>query len=661
MKYKLKYLNLKKKIKKIGGGEDYNKNNLEKKIDGEDYNHNLLDELYKKDLINHNHNLYGFYNKNLNICLNLSDIKVNDKNKKYEIIFENEIYLLENQISISNNEILYIINETINFIKKYYGDYALSINDINNTPLIFYFYIEKSKINDIEKSKINDIEKSKINDIQKSKINDIEKSKINDIEKSKINDIQKGGKNYNINCNIESKLFDEKSWELKHASPEERAINRAIFKILIETIGLQKIKDNFDEIRSKYIYKYPSIKFSFYEFMLNIYSEIYAIIGKEPEFIIDKFKLIFSNFKDEFEDECINEDNILSLYCYKMFNSIMFSELEKKNKLHNPILRGSFFNIQFNKELIKKYFSKLEDFTSKIKNYYKKNEMAYLSETQNIMYNNMCIFGKKRVTNLSLLEILTDDEILSGKYKNKLELVHLLIEDNWIVHNGINNIEIIDKLLKLFNKNIIEYDNCGHEINFIHGYLHDCDKIICTDTFIDLEDLYYSKITDKYIKHCFEIYANCNRYKFLKHTIDSDGNLDEFNLENNNYIYSDLAKRERKVIQNGLSNSDKFRKINIDLSLNISESISKTKLFPLNDPYTINILSINHNIEKFQIIKDYFFCLKPKKKITLLLKENLNQYLMIIKKINPEISIDDILLYFKYNIEPERYNINWKY
>ena len=250
----------------------------------------------------------------------------------------------------------------------------------------------------------------------------------------------------------------------------------------------------------------------------------------------------------------------------------------------------------------------------------------------------------------------TYNEIMNNnQYIIKLEVDHLLKENNKFSHNGINDQKDLDNILRLFNKNIINYNMCKSEINLIHSYLHQYDKYISlpsqNETFINK---YITKLTNPYTRHCFEVLTNIHRYDFLDKDINNDFIISNGEYNTDESIHTNLELFERKYDQ---IDSKVIRPMIPQKYI----STNSTSLYPKNDPRTIKILDmVNH--DKFNIINDYFRQHEQENKINstelhIITLDELKNHLDILQKKDIRILLNDILLYLEYDLHPYRYNI----
>ncbi len=648
LKYKNKYLNL----KKMTGGKEINHSNIgntlilnqnrfkenipimeEKQLMNKQLNSikkkdnfkillvekEIINEnLYQHDMNDHIHSLLGFYNKKDNLYLILKDIKINNsKENKIKIINNEKI-----QYNFTKQEELNIIEKSKDIVSNYNGNYNYSRNELNKSSLEFIFNLEKSKHDNKE---------------------------------------MKGG-NYLECLNINLENIESSKWIMIYSTPEERAYNREIFKLIMDKIISKNMAKTDVDINTK-------------DFFCNTFMEFLKIIEKIKPDTIETIDKIYSIYNSDPDNPKI----------YKIINNI-YINLDLSHRDQEDICKDLFINIKLNKSLINDIFDNNNSASSQ------NGITIFMEELNKILYTNA---NEVMITVERVQLIPSFEDISNGSYRYKLELAHLLIPGNRIVHNGIYDFFDVKKLLELFQINIntahTENINYANEINFIHWYCHRTDMYISSmhgyenygdrTSFTDILD------TNPYTKYCFEILANKNRYNFLNNSngvfILSNTQEEAQNQAQNqaqdqaqdqalisNYCYKvNLIKVEmdRKLNQNTIwSKENKIRKYNVpfrtmekDTSLN-NNNVLTTKLYPLNDFLTREILEINNNIEMYKVIRNYFN--KPDIKLdinTPLSKRAFEQHESNIKLIDNSIQDNNIITYLKYLVEPDRYNINW--
>ena len=258
----------------------------------------------------------------------------------------------------------------------------------------------------------------------------------------------------------------------------------------------------------------------------------------------------------------------------------------------------------------------------------------------------------------AIISSITFEELCQSSYHQKLELYHLKLEENKCVHNGIYQETDINALLNIFSKTV-NFHNIKNELQFIHGYLHNYDKMISTNDPRKENVNFYTNIiagfSNMFYLHCFELIANKNRYHMLQKNRSNmfiiDKNTGKYAV---NYKPEEL---ERKVSQNSeVVDFDRHNTIQYE-----------TMLLPNNDYITIAINKlIKLNSELVKTVERLIYSMEESETNKL----NVNTISNIINKIRRDenkyrifIGYDDeqiinlILLCLKYIINKENYYI----
>jgi hypothetical protein len=433
----------------------------------------------------------------------------------------------------------------------------------------------------------------------------------------------KGGTIFNLDCvNSQMDLLNN-NWSILYTTPEGNHFNSTMVKVLFTKI--------FTNIISKMNHIPQNNDL---EYIFNSCLAIYLNLinkGNHGQLFIDLYDILLKLTINPILDIKKNFDSILNT-----IEKLYYNEFADIKLLFN--------NFNFNKDILEEYFVSSDNLITELR--VKNNEGLLPDGTQKLWYIEPGFFP-------------TYDDIITDAYLPKFEKNHLIKPNNRVVHNGIHNIDTIGQLLKLFGKNIDDYPNFKHEINYIHGYLHEMDTFISVNG-IDVTKIqdYTSKLTDIYIKHCFEILANSNRYYFLEKVVGTN----DFLLTNNDYV-SNLTEAEmkQKKTQAGLEEKDPFVLRSMIKDPKILPIATSTLWYPLNDPYTNEILTIKEprNLDKFQNIHKHFIKLLKIHSPKILTKEALTRIVTeVMQTVSYSINPNDILLYLKYNREKERYNID---
>ena len=441
----------------------------------------------------------------------------------------------------------------------------------------------------------------------------------------------KGGR-YAIDCNtIDAQDLTE--WKIDYTTPEFRQFHQSIIEVIFTKICISILPSSDSPI-------------DLLEQAFNLYLEdrpYYksAMLAKSKEVGFDIINYL------------INKDDSIYEFVDERRERFYSFDLSPKGKL-NCCITVLLAIIQVDDNYITTNIDKVDDeFINSVKILQRKwipDTKVFIDMLQSV---NNEVHENSRITPNNFP---TYNEIMNNnQYIIKLEVDHLLKENNKFSHNGINDQKDLDNILRLFNKNILNYNMCKSEINLIHSYLHQYDKYISVPSQDETHiNKYIAKIPNLYTRHCFEVLSNIHRYDFLDKDINNDFIISNGEYNTDESIHTNLELFERKYDQ---IDSKVIRPMIPQTHI----STNSTSLYPKNDPRTIKILDmVNHN--KFKIINDYFRQCEQEKKfnsteLQIITLDELKTHFDILYNKNQNIILNDILLYLEYDLHPSRYNI----
>ena len=327
------------------------------------------------------------------------------------------------------------------------------------------------------------------------------------------------------------------------------------------------------------------------------------LYNKKPKPLVSANKLKFFEdiIKELLEIIGLGDDNL------RKIESSINKELNVFNNTDS--LNTNYYKIQ---AVIEKIYTIIESVTSfKLLKYntllipnIKSQYTTFINDI--IIYlNNFKVFDKDPTLFDLCKNILTWDILLKKNYYAYIEYLHLLVETNKVVHNGISGIINVGKLISLLNKNINVTINIGNVeiyrkfIIFIHAYLHYKDVIISHPklaytekqnnlTTIERFKELNTKFTSVYNKHCFEIIAMRYKYNMLKTDEKDFSREKKFKIIGNKYVLNydpdDINRKLGQIRKIDLPNAHDFLP-----EFTINEKIQikhvSTSLYPNNDEY----------------------------------------------------------------------------